>query len=606
MNEYMQRGAIIPKELTFHYLRKELSNPKYRDGLILDGYPKNEESFHFIMRTLTELQFEPTAALYFDVSRLMVTERLCGRLHCFDCEHDYHKIFLPPRQQGVCDHCGSDGLKARPDDHPDAISARLNVFEDRTRPLLQQFKKLGLLHRLPGWLPPAEVTAQILRMLSSWRIILLTLAGSYLSRPRPPVVRERREAGAEESSVGKSVDNHDDVYDPANFIQKARSTVFHNHLDAASHTLVREIVRQVDSQNPDYQNKIYPIESLQLGPQCEDIEFASVYGRLPNFHPIRKAVDEAFTTGGMGREGFDYDQVLATLRVAERYPGRGVMTELEEDIFECEIDSQGNCKDVLDAGHTPYQIDWDQLPGWKERMIENVPKFELHHGFDILKLKRGEILERATNGETALTFWDDQEAPIDISELHQRTASGFNLGGWFIFRKEDRWAYRSNEFSNKSYGECMRRLLQQSSELRRIVQTILPGRGFTSTCSLEKVHAIWSFPAQTDLLWPRFECIGYGGISEAQVSFLVKQTEHSEVEEKSEKFSSLWKNKRAIAGTVLQFFPFSSVPLFFCQSFSLLIKLQIKNISVLTFRNCRYYFTRGRRRCKVGTYAAHP
>ena len=149
MDVFMKKGQIIPKELTFDYLRRELKKSKYQKGIILDGYPKNKESYDFIFTCLEELGFEVPGVFYFDISREKVTERLCGRLLCKDCEKNYHKVFLPPKEEGVCDHC-NENLSYRSDDTVEAIAKRLDSYEFNTFPLLGLYKKIKILHRIPA------------------------------------------------------------------------------------------------------------------------------------------------------------------------------------------------------------------------------------------------------------------------------------------------------------------------------------------------------------------------------------------------------------------------------------------------------------------------
>ena len=524
MDEYMQKGQIIPKELTFSYLKSELSKNKYKNGFLLDGYPKDTECREFIIETLKELQYEVAAALYFDVSRESVTERLSGRLHCFTCEHDYHILFHKPKIEQTCDHCSST-LQCRKDDQIDTIKKRLDVFEQRTNDVLQYFSDSKLIIHLNSWKPPMEVFDDICRIIEEKRNVLLYKGGSYFSRL------------------------------PLN--NNPRSSRFHNHIDAKNHMLLSKIISLVDEKSNEFQNKIYPISSLCLGPQCSDAAFSGVYSCLPNFHNIScDTNDEAFSTGGMGTEGFDYQQVLATLETASTFSGQGVMTELEEDIYENEFDVDGNSKILLDVGETPYTMDWSHLPNWKEKMISNVPKFELHHGVDILKLPN-EVGVLGTG-------------PIDLDLLHKKTRnSDFCVGGWFVFRKEDRWAYRSNEFSNADYSTCMKRLLEQAKALREIVSQLAPNRPFTSSCSLEKVHAMWSFPgedvkekieqeseslpqqeeqpnndnSQTNN-WSNMSYITSDGVQEVPVSFLVKQiSDGKKLGQLNKTMTSVWTNK---------------------------------------------------------------
>ncbi len=94
---------------------------------------------------------------------------------------------------------------------------------------------------------------------------------------------------------------------------------WHNHIDAESDETLLRILREVAALAPHAQQKVYPISHLQLGPQCRCREFEAVYRRLPNFHPLRGAVDEAFATGMMGEAGMDYEMVKATLEVCARH-----------------------------------------------------------------------------------------------------------------------------------------------------------------------------------------------------------------------------------------------------------------------------------------------
>ena len=108
--------------------------------------------------------------------------------------------------------------------------------------------------------------------------------------------------------------------------QEERASVFHNHMDAESHALLRTLVTRVDSKVKDAQNKIYPISHLHLGPQFSGSEFKEIYACLPNFHPISEkegAPNEAFSTGKMGTEGVDYVQTLVTLNTTFEYKNRG-------------------------------------------------------------------------------------------------------------------------------------------------------------------------------------------------------------------------------------------------------------------------------------------
>lgn len=107
MAEFMKEGKIIPKEYTFEYLKRELGKPKYDDGFMLDGYPKDIECLEYILDTIKELGKQPVAALWFAVSKKEVETRLLGRLFCGQCESNFQRSVeaLKPSKPGVCDRC---------------------------------------------------------------------------------------------------------------------------------------------------------------------------------------------------------------------------------------------------------------------------------------------------------------------------------------------------------------------------------------------------------------------------------------------------------------------------------------------------------------------
>jgi hypothetical protein len=280
-------------------------------------------------------------------------------------------------------------------------------------------------------------------------------------------------------------------------------------VNAYDRNTVESIVRDVHALCPCAENKIYPIADLQLLKQVFDPEFSPVYSALPNFHFIEGSSTEAFTTGKMGESGIDYDHVRATLQVMSRRvlgsPSASPhstsssgdssstdgysssMTAIGEKLFELTWNSKEktDLKINRNDGDSSVGIDWGELPGWQDKMIEHIPSYELHHAVDI------------PNNSPQLPFHHQKPLElIDINAGFNETAHAdmFNVGGLFVLYQEGVWAYRTCEFSNSSYQEAQERLMQQSLLLRRIVADLLPiGTHFSLSASVEKVHAIWRF-----------------------------------------------------------------------------------------------------------------
>lgn len=140
---YMDRGELVPDELTNEIVRGRINQPDCSIGFVLDGYPRNKAQLEFL-NSISKIDF----AIIIDIDDAAAIERLGGRLAC-KCGLSYHLKHNPPKQEGVCDKCGSILFK-RDDDQPDAIKKRLEIYHQETEPLLSIYEQLGILHRVDG------------------------------------------------------------------------------------------------------------------------------------------------------------------------------------------------------------------------------------------------------------------------------------------------------------------------------------------------------------------------------------------------------------------------------------------------------------------------
>jgi adenylate kinase len=119
--------------------------------------------------TLDKLHRRITAVLLINVSDDAVIRRLSGRRTCINSGHSYHVEFDPPKHDGICDQDGSR-LIQRDDDKPEVIERRLAVYHDKTKPLVDYYDGQGLLRRIDGTRPPAEVHDHIRAVIATLRL----------------------------------------------------------------------------------------------------------------------------------------------------------------------------------------------------------------------------------------------------------------------------------------------------------------------------------------------------------------------------------------------------------------------------------------------------
>jgi adenylate kinase len=166
---YMDAGDLVPDELILAMVAERLRAPDAQDGFILDGFPRNLEQAAALEKQLSELGRRVTAALLIDVPDEELIRRLSGRRVCVKGGHNYHVEFDPPKHEGVCDQDGSR-LVQRDDDKPEVIKNRLEVYHEKTKPLIDYFDKQGLMRRIDGTRPAPEVHDHIRAVIATLRL----------------------------------------------------------------------------------------------------------------------------------------------------------------------------------------------------------------------------------------------------------------------------------------------------------------------------------------------------------------------------------------------------------------------------------------------------
>ena len=145
----MDRGELVPDDVTDAMVQERLSRPDARVGFILDGFPRTLHQATALSDMMARLQRRIAGVIYIEVSDEELVRRLSGRLICRDCQAPYHSQFKPSVQAGICDLCGGT-LYQRDDDNPATVRARLTTFHAQTEPLIEYYHGAGLLLEVMG------------------------------------------------------------------------------------------------------------------------------------------------------------------------------------------------------------------------------------------------------------------------------------------------------------------------------------------------------------------------------------------------------------------------------------------------------------------------
>ena len=146
---FVDKGALVPDELTVRMLLDRLDRPDTQKGVLLDGFPRTVDQARALDDALKQRGQAVDQVLYINVGEEEVVRRLAGRWTCRKCGAVYHQVFSPPKQAGKCDQCGGE-LYQRDDDKPETVRNRLTVFNQQTAPLIDYYKGRGKLLEVNG------------------------------------------------------------------------------------------------------------------------------------------------------------------------------------------------------------------------------------------------------------------------------------------------------------------------------------------------------------------------------------------------------------------------------------------------------------------------
>ena len=154
--QYMDKGLLVPDELTVKILLDRVSQADCENGYVLDGFPRTIPQAEVLDKALTELGDQIDYAMDVNVPDENIIKRMSGRRACLACGATYHIEHIPPKKEGVCDRCG-EALVLRDDDKEETVKNRLNVYHEQTQPLIEYYTGKGILKEVDGTVPMQQV-----------------------------------------------------------------------------------------------------------------------------------------------------------------------------------------------------------------------------------------------------------------------------------------------------------------------------------------------------------------------------------------------------------------------------------------------------------------
>lgn len=157
---YMDKGELVPDDVTISMIRDRINRADCETGVILDGFPRTPAQADALEKMLAEFDGRVDAVPYITADEDILVERTSGRWSCRAQGHIYHQKFSPPKQAGICDVDGSE-LYQRDDDKVETVTKRIRVYLDQTIPLVEYYRQRGKLLEINGTQAVEQVTQKL-------------------------------------------------------------------------------------------------------------------------------------------------------------------------------------------------------------------------------------------------------------------------------------------------------------------------------------------------------------------------------------------------------------------------------------------------------------
>lgn len=163
---YMDKGQLVPDELTLDLIMDRFKQDDCKNGYVLDGFPRTIPQAEALDAALKAKGEKVDFAIDVDVPDENIVKRMGGRRACVGCGATYHVVYSPTKVEGVCDKCGEE-LIVRDDDKPETVLNRLEVYHNQTQPLIDYYNEQGILKSVDGTVDMKDVFNAIVDILGA-------------------------------------------------------------------------------------------------------------------------------------------------------------------------------------------------------------------------------------------------------------------------------------------------------------------------------------------------------------------------------------------------------------------------------------------------------
>jgi len=162
--EYIDKGMLVPDELTINIVKQRLLDDDCKNGFILDGFPRTIPQAEYLEKALEEIETDIDHVVNIDVSDKEIIERVSGRRVCPNCGATFHTVYKQTKEANVCDVCKA-GVIQRDDDKEDTVISRLKTYHEQTEPLIDFYTKKSKILNVVGQREINDTTKAVFNIL---------------------------------------------------------------------------------------------------------------------------------------------------------------------------------------------------------------------------------------------------------------------------------------------------------------------------------------------------------------------------------------------------------------------------------------------------------